>query len=283
MAGVPGVGFEASYQAIVATMAGNVPGVQGILANIPNVTAIPNFTTVTHDIIPLDAATATAVNGAYAQYNGGLQAAAANNIIDADELAARTINFTASANNAVVIEDETLTTITLPTGPGTFVTLPNIRQATSADLFVLASASFIGTEAQPGNPLSVNGVAIPLADRWVLLPSEQAEIAAATAQYNQVIATVASANGYALLDANTLLDQLASTGIETSGLVITSDLVTGGAFSLDGVHPNSRGYAFIANEMLKAIDATYGSNFEASGNLVDVSIYNTNYSPGLLQ
>ncbi|WP_317041890.1 MULTISPECIES: G-D-S-L family lipolytic protein [unclassified Winogradskyella] len=283
MAGVPGVGFEASYQAIVATMAGNVPGVQGILANIPNVTAIPNFTTVTHDIIPLDAATATAVNGAYAQYNGGLQAAAANNIIDADELAARTINFTASANNAVVIEDETLTPITLPTGPGTFVTLPNIRQATSADLFVLASASFIGTEAQPGNPLSVNGVAIPLADRWVLLPSEQAEIAAATAQYNQVISAVASANGYALLDANTLLDQLASTGIETSGLVITSDLVTGGAFSLDGVHPNSRGYAFIANEMLKAIDATYGSNFEASGNLVDVSTYNTNYSPGLLQ
>ena len=58
-------------------------------------------------------------------------------------------------------------------------------------------------------------------------------------------------------------------------------MVTGGAFSLDGVHPNSRGYALIANEMLKALDLTYGSNFENSGNLVDISSYNTSYSATL--
>ena len=35
--------------------------------------------------------------------------------------------------------------------------------------------------------------------------------------------------------------------------------ITGGAFSLDGVHPNGRGYALIANEFIKAINAKFGS------------------------
>ena len=36
---------------------------------------------------------------------------------------------------------------------------------------------------------------------------------------------------------------------------------------------------YMANEFMKAIDATYGSNFEASGNLVNIGDYPTNYSP----
>jgi len=47
------------------------------------------------------------------------------------------------------------------------------------------------------------------------------------------------------------------------------------------VHPTARGYALIANDFMKAIDATYGSNFEASGNLVDIGNFPTNYSPTL--
>ena len=267
LSGAPGVGFEQTYQAIVATLVGNVPGVQGILANIPNVTAIPHFTTVPYNPIPLDAASAGALNQAYAAYNGGLQLAAQNSLISAEELEERTIAFFEGEGNTMVLIDESLTDLS---GLG----LPNFRQSTPDDLFVLPLSSLI--------PQGF-GTQIQLDDRWVLTPEEQAEIATAISQYNQVISAVASANGFALLDANTLLDQLASAGIETSGLVLTEDLVTGGAFSLDGVHPNSRGYAFIANEMLKAIDIAYGSNFEASGNLVDVSTYNTNYSPALLQ
>ena len=267
MAGAPGVGFEATYQAIIGTLTGNVPGVQGILANIPNVTAIPHFTTVPYNPVPLNAASAGALSQAYAAYNGGLQVAVQNNLLTAEEAERRTITFSAGEGNTMVLIDEDLTNLSA-------LNLPSFRQSTPADLFVLPLSSFI--------PQGF-GTQTPLDDRWVLTPEEQAEIAAATAQYNQVIAAAAASNGFALLDANALLDQLAATGIETSGLVISSDLVTGGAFSLDGVHPNSRGYAFIANEMLKAIDATYGSNFEASGNLVDISAYNTNYSPLLLQ
>ncbi|WP_299128503.1 G-D-S-L family lipolytic protein [uncultured Winogradskyella sp.] len=267
MAGPPGVGFEQTYQALVASLVGNIPNVQGILANIPNVTAIPHFTTVPYNPIPLNSSSASALNQAYATYNGGLQFAAQNGLLSAEEVEQRTITFFEGEGNTMVLIDEDLTDLSS-------FGIPSFRQSTDEDLFVLPLASLI--------PQGF-GTQIQLTDNLVLTPQEQEEIAEATAQYNQVISAAASASGFALLDANTLLDQLASTGIETSGVIITSDLVTGGAFSLDGVHPTSRGYAFIANEMLKAIDATYGTNFEASGNLVDVSAFNTNYSPTLLQ
>lgn len=267
MTGAPGVGFEQTYQALVGSLVGNIPNVQGILGNIPNVTAIPHFTTVPYDPIPLDAASAGALNQAYAAYNGGLQVAAQNNLISSDEVEKRTIVFAEGEGNTMVLIDENLTNLSA-------LGLPNFRQSTENDLFVLPLSSLI--------PQGY-GTQIQLEDRWVLTPEEQAEIAEATNQFNQVISAVAAANGFALLDANTLLDQLARTGIESNGLILRSNLVTGGAFSLDGVHPNSRGYALIANEMLKEIDETYGSNFEASGNLVDVSTYNTNYSATLVQ
>jgi len=36
--------------------------------------------------------------------------------------------------------------------------------------------------------------------------------------------------------------------------------IEGGAFSLDGVHANSRGYAYLANEFIRVINSNYGSN-----------------------
>ena len=264
--------FDFAISTLISTLTSQ--GAKGVVANIPYVTDIAHFTTVTHDVIPLDAATAGLVNQAYATYNGGLQLALANGLISAEEAEARTIMFEESPTNAVVIEDETLTDLS---GLG----LPNYRQATAEDLFVLPASSFIGTEAVPGNPLTVNGVAVPLADKWVLIPSEQAEIRAAVDGFNATIQAAANQAGLAFVDANALLSELNSTGIASGNYIFTSQLVTGGMFSLDGIHLTTRGYALAANEFMKAIDATYGSNFEASGNLVDVGEYPTNYSPTL--
>lgn len=265
--------FDFAISTLVSTLTSG--GAKGIMANIPYVTSIPHFTTVPHNPIPLDAATAGAVNGAYAAYNGGLQVALANSLITAEEAELRTIAFAEAEDNAVVIEDESLTNLS---GLG----LPSIRQATSNDLLVLPASSFIGTEAVPGNPLTVNGVAVPLADKWVLLPSEQEEIKTAIDGFNATIQAAAVQAGLAFVDANALLVQLADTGIASGNYILTANLVTGGAFSLDGVHLTSRGYAMAANEFMNAIDAAYGSNFEASGNLIDIGEYPTNYSP-LLQ
>ncbi|ULC59906.1 G-D-S-L family lipolytic protein [Flaviramulus sp. BrNp1-15] len=279
--GPPGVGFDQTYGALIATLTSG--GAQGIVANIPYVTTIPHFTTVPHNPIPLDEATAGAVNQAYAAYNGGIQAAlgalAGTGLFTQEEADLRMITFSAGEGNAVVIEDESLTDLGA-INPA-FAGLPKIRQATANDLLVLPSSNFIGTEAVPGNPLTVNGVAVPLADKWVLTPEEQEEIKTATDAFNATIQAAASSAGLAFVDANMLMQQLDAGGFTDGDYTLTSSLVTGGAFSLDGVHPTARGYALIANEFMKAIDAAYGSNFEASGNLVNIGNYPTNYSPSL--
>jgi hypothetical protein len=52
-------------------------------------------------------------------------------------------------------------------------------------------------------------------------------------------------------------------------------------FSLDGLHYTARGGAIVANEMMKAIDATYDSNFEEAGVLNDIGSYPIIYSPAM--
>lgn len=315
VSGAPGVGFDGSYGALVATLTAG--GAQGVVANIPNVTSIPHFTTVPHN--PLDPTNESfgplipTLNGIFGQLN---QVYAFLGVPE------RSIEFSASVASEVVIKDENLIDISAqitgvlnasPTFPA-FVqsfglpaqaaplvaallgsTYGQAREATEDDLLVLPSASIIGTpnmtvagqlvaaglSPELAGQFSVEGITLPLADKWVLLPSEQAEIADATASFNAIIEATASQAGLALVDANTLLDQLANGGITSGDFTLTASLVTGSAFSLDGIHPTARGYALIANEFMKAIDATYGSNFEASGNLLNVGNYPTNYSPAL--
>lgn len=316
--GPPGFGFRQTYETIVGSLAGNVPGIQGVLANIPNVTAIPHFTTVPHN--PLDPS-----NPDFGEQIPTLNSifGAINQVFQALGETERVIEFSAESANAVVIEDENLTDISaqisgalapnpqfialvtsfgLPEQAAPQVaellgnTYGQARQATADDLLVLPSSSVIGTvntsrvtflvsqglpQALAGQ-FSAEGITLPLEDKWVLLPEEQEEILNATIEFNQIIEQSASANGFGLFNANTLLDQIASVGVSQNDLTLTSNLVTGGAFSLDGVHPTSRGYALIANEILKVIDSSYGTNFEASGNLVDISSFNITYSPSLL-
>lgn len=267
----PTATFDFALDAMVNALTSN-PNTKGAIGNVPNITSLAHFTTVPHNPIPLDAATAGAVNNAYAAYNGGLLQAESFALITAEERAARTINFEASETNAVVIEDEFLTNLS---GLG----LPSYRQATAADLFVLPSSSFIGTLAVPGNPLTVNGVAIPLADKWVLTPQEQQEIADATTAYNNSIASIASSKGLALVDLNTILAQAASTGIQFDDYNMNTNLVTGGLISLDGIHLTARGSAIMANSFLDAIDTTFGSNFRASGNVAKADDFGVSYSP----
>ncbi len=273
--------FATSFEAAVSALTSN--GAKGVVTNVPYITSLAHFTTVPHNPIPLDAATAGYLNSAaaYGAYNAGINAAFAYLVsvnavtrTAADlEIAKRTITFSAAPNNAVVIMDEDLTNLTA-INPA----LISMRQATKADLLVLPAMSFIGTEAVPGNPLSINGVAVPLADKWVLTPEEQLNIKTATDLYNQTIETVANQYNLAIVDFKSILQTASATGYSDSKYTFSTKLVTGGLISLDGVHLTSRGYAVMANAFLKAIDAKYGSNFIAAGVKADAGDYPTNYS-----
>lgn len=278
----PNVFAQVFSNMVTALTAG---GAKGVVANVPYITSLANFTTVPFNAIPMDEATATQVNGAYAAYNGGIRQAFAFLVANtpmtqamADaEIAKRTISFSAGAN-AVVILDENLTDLTA-INPG----LVSMRQATEDDLLLLASASVIGTLAVPGNPATVNGVGVPLADMWVLTPEEQAAIRTATDAYNTTIAAVANANpNVALVDFKSILETASTSGLQFDQYTLTTGLISGGLISLDGVHLTGRGYALMANEILKAVDASFGSNFSlATGGLAEADDYPTNYNPTL--
>ncbi len=125
---------------------------------------------------------------------------------------------------------------------------------------VLLTASALlarGDGLPPGIP-GASGV--PLPDSATLTIEEQQTIAARVASFNSIIATVANERSAALLDANSLLRRVATEGVHIGGLTYTSAFLTGGVFSYDGVHPTAFGYAFMANEFIKVINARHGSS-----------------------
>jgi len=246
--------FASVYNGLLQGLTAN--GADGVVVNIPDVSALPYFTTVPYNPVPLDEGTAALLNGAYAAYNGGLAQLQLGGAITAEELARRTISFAAGAANAVVLIDEDLTDLT-SFNPA----LINMRQATPEDLLVFTSQTIIGTLADPNNPTSINGVAVPLADQWVLTPEEQAAVSAATTAYNQTIEALATQYDLAFVDVNTYQNVIADVGAPLSdGSVVTDTYATGGGFSLDGVHPAPRGSALLANFIVQTINAKYGSN-----------------------
>ncbi len=315
VSGMPGVGFDGSYGALIASLTAG--GAQGVVANIPNVVDIPHFTTVPHN--PLDPTNPSfgplipTLNGIFGQLNqvyaflGVPERSIEFSTTGASEVVIRDETLTdLSAQIAAVLNGSPtfpafVQSFGLPAQAAPLVanllgmTYGQTREATADDLFVLPSSSIIGTvntssvqalvtmglPQELAGQFSVEGITFPLADKWVLLPSEQEEIATATVAFNQIIEAAAAQAGLALVDANGLLNQLANGGITSGEFTLTANLVVGSAFSLDGIHPTARGYALLANEFMKAIDATYGSNFEASGNLLNVGDYPSNYSPAL--
>jgi lysophospholipase L1-like esterase len=108
----------------------------------------------------------------------------------------------------------------------------------------------------------------PWPDALVLDADEQTTAATAIAAFNSTIASVAASKNAAVVDINRFftnikLNKLVTTG----GMVFTADYISGGLFSLDGVHPSSRGQGIVANEFIKVINTKFGSSIP----YVDVS------------
>ncbi|WP_026451409.1 lipase [Aequorivita capsosiphonis] len=254
--------FASVYSTQVEILAGQ--GAKGVLVNIPEVTSIPYFTTVPTKAIPLDAATAGALNAQFAAYNTQiLPGLAGMGVISPEEAAFRMLNFTAGQNFPITA-DKDLTDLTdILQGPpfslpaSTAALLGKLRQVKADDLIVLTASSELGSTPDPNNPQGVVGVSIPLGDEFVLSKTEQARITTASMAYNATIQGLAAAKGLAYVDAKSELAKLSNGGIPFDAGILTSQFVTGGAFSLDGVHPTPRGYAYTANMIIQAINNTY--------------------------
>jgi len=142
-------------------------------------------------------------------------------------------------------------------GPGGTPLTPGAKVLLSAGA-LLAGGTGFPTNARsyltgaPGNGQ-------PLPDQVVLTESEVASLRADLDQYNAAIAAEASARGAALVDFHALLADMAQNGFTYNGVRYTTAYVTGGLFGLDGVHPTDLGYGLIANRMIDAVNAKFGS------------------------
>ena len=94
--------------------------------------------------------------------------------------------------------------------------------------------------------------------RYILDANEVTIINNAIDAYNTIIAQKAAQYDLALVDMKSYFETVQS-GIKWEGVNFNAEFVSGGFFSLDGYHPNQKGYALIANEFIKAINSKYGS------------------------
>ncbi|WP_291135847.1 G-D-S-L family lipolytic protein [Flavobacterium sp. UBA7663] len=262
-------------------------GAKGVVATVPSVTSIPYFTTVPYNALPAEA---TATNASALQLYGFLAQVTGGRISP--------LSTAPGTKNPVLILDETLSDLS-GTISGAASTIPTLapfatalgqlygraRQATSNDLILLPASSKIGQPNPLGTaPFNVNGVTFPLQDGDVLIPSEKTAIANATAAYNASIISIANANDLAVADMNVILTQLVSGLRAENGTLYTANYFSGGTsefkvlFSLDGVHPNARGYSVIANEVIKVINSHYNARlpFLNPSNFPGINIVPTN-------
>ena len=147
------------------------------------------------------------------------------------------------------------------------------RPATAKDLIVLTfPTSKIGQPVSTPYGMLPYGLTpyTPIDNQYVLDENEVALTEDYVTSYNATIKAVAASKGLAVFDAYAFLQNLKQHGLVVDGVSLNSSYISGGIFSLDGVHLTPRGYAIVANEFIKAINAKYGSSIP----LTDVSNYN---------
>jgi lysophospholipase L1-like esterase len=278
--------FASVYSTIVTTLTSG--GAKGVVATVPSVTSIPYFTTVPYaPLSPTALGGSANINALNSQLYGPL-----DGIFTAYGEPNRVNLLSATSANPILIYDADATdrsaeitgalsgTLGVPTATAFGMVFGKARQATAADLVVLPASSVIGTAnaSSPSPLININGVSYPMANKWVLTASEKARVANATAAYNAAIVSIANANDIAVADMNAIMNQLV-TGLRIeTGQLYTANYFSGSAtegvvlFSLDGVHPNARGYAVIANEVIKVINEFYNAN---------LPLHNPSYFPGI--
>lgn len=265
--------FASVYNDLLGALTANASG--GVVFNIPDVTNIPFFTTVPNNALALDQAQAQGLTGFFQAFTGiATQALIQQGVPPAQAQALASqyeITFNEGPNKFLIaveesqenpfgfrqMTDEELLLLTIDQGAlqnsgyGSVTLSPEVMQ-------VLGILQQGGTPTPQQAALVLDAVN-PIADKDALDTDEIQMVQAAKESYNATIEGLAQANGLAFVDVDALMEEVSTTGIVYESGIMTSTFATGGAFSLDGVHLTPRGYAFIASEAIRSINATYDS------------------------
>ncbi len=140
-----------------------------------------------------------------------------------------------------------------------------LLSAYSAGAYNTIGSTAVGTKNGPYGLSATN----PLPTQLVLDADEVTAVNTAIGGFNTTMKAQADAKGLAYVDPNAVLDQAAK-GFTQNGVTYSSAFVSGGVFGLDGVHLTPAGYALIANEIIRNINAKYSATIPS----VDASRYN---------
>lgn len=273
-------GFDGQYAAAVGSLLSSNPELKGVVANFPNIFVMPHFTSVPWNPIPLDAATATSLTANLANnYNAFLDGMVGLGVINGEQRDERKLTYI-EGQNPILINDEILTDLT-PYMAGPYAGLlpyAMARQTRNTDLVPLSAGTVIGTTIG-GDPSKINGVTVPMVDQYVLTKEEIKEIEDSRVAFNATVKATADANPTRLAFADVSKaygDFVTAKASVLNNITITPNInPPTGIYSEDGIHPNSRGYAFLSRVFIEAINTQFGSTIP----LTNISKYKSTALP----
>lgn len=100
----------------------------------------------------------------------------------------------------------------------------------------------------------------PLPENATISVKAARSVSARVAELNQAITSVASEHGALVYDLCAFFRRLKGGSINAGSRILTGEYL-GGFYTLNGYYPGATGHAVIANELLNALNASYGSEF----------------------
>jgi len=229
-----------------------------VVANIPDVTSVPFFTTI-GPRVAAGVAGAKVLNpnivGLYYQKHGKIVANPQQDFTNFDELVPPLITLVGGTYAPLLGQ---------PTGK--WYRDLAAKLGYTIEIVMAANPGIDTTQAFGFHPQN------PWPDALVL-DAEEIDVAhTAVTAFNSSIADAAGTNGFALFDANDFLADVAVNGYNPGGGLPTlyAAYIAGGLFSLDGVHPSNMGYAVVANKMIEALNEEFDTDIQYV-NLRDIS------------
>lgn len=143
-------------------------------------------------------------------------------------------------------------------GPNGFVIYVPQNESNPLGLRQLKEGEFILLTALLEGQLDGLTALEPKEDKYILTVDEVENIRDYTDSYNQIINEYTSSANIGLVDTDNILEDV-NNGIYIDGVSITGEFLTGGAFSMDGIHFTPRGYAIIANKIIERINSEFNA------------------------
>jgi len=247
--GTPLVGsatFGFLYDQLVTGLVTALPDADFVIANIPPVTAAAFFTTVPWFVIDAD-----------------------QNPVDGDPVTEGIQFVGLIAEDGGIdfqLEAGDLVTIKLLSYDGDTSGTPDLEEGMGIPDPVLIGAlmaqGMSEEDAIAALPTLFPLHGTPVPGALTLSAAEVLELADETAAFNAIIAAEAAEHGIPVVDIHSKFAAMATDGVDWNGHHYTTEFVTGGLFSLDGVHPSTIGHAIATSWFIETINETYGSNLE---------------------